>query len=223
MDAWNWGVPDWRDAAAYEIARSPRQWRWEFLRRRSDYREDWLKHYEPGRREALGIFGDKPLPEGVASWEEHYSGHASYPDSAWKYGIAPLIDPSRACCEFELWQCFQNERPYFLHFASRERFREMKDTGRAVIVIDLNKPLGPQLRDAKAGLRRAQVELRGSVLDLRRHEDKWPLYLRALDARDAGETLESIGLHMLGRIDDAAQHARNTLKRAAQLSFSWPA
>ena len=72
----NWGVPDWRDASAYEIDRSPRQWRWEFLRRRQDYREDWLMHYEPGVREALAIYGDKPLPEGVHSWEDHFSGHA---------------------------------------------------------------------------------------------------------------------------------------------------
>ena len=76
MVGWNWGVPDWRDAAAYEVQRSPRQWRWEFLRRRQDYREDWLMHYEPGRKEALAIFGNMPLPEGVTSWEEHFSRHA---------------------------------------------------------------------------------------------------------------------------------------------------
>jgi hypothetical protein len=217
--AWNWGVPHWRDAAAYEIDRTPRQWRWEFLRRRQDYREDWLKHYEPSRREALGIFGDQPLPEGVTSWEEHYSGCASYPDSAWKYGIAPLIDPSRACSEFELWQYFQNEHPYVLRFASRDRFEELYDTGRAVVVFDLNEPLAAQLRKAMAGLQRTQAELRGSVLDLRRHENKWPLYLRAIDARDAGETLESIGLHVLGRTNDAAQHARNILERARRVKL----
>jgi hypothetical protein len=214
MSAWNWGVPDWRDAAAYEIARSPRQWRWEFLRRRQDYREDWLKHYEPGVREALAIYGDMPLPEGVTSWEDHFSGFATFPDSAWKYGIAPLIDPSRPCSEFELRQNAQGEHPYFLRFASRERFKEMQDEGRVVVVFDLNRPLGEQLRKAKTGLKRAQDDLRGGALDWRRHEDKWSLYLRAIDARDAGETLESIGGHVLGRIDDAAQHAQNTLRPA---------
>jgi hypothetical protein len=223
MAGWNWGVPDWRDATAYQVPRSPRQWRWEFLRRRQDYREDWLMHYEPGRREALATFGNMPLPEGVTSWEDHYSGIVSFPDSAWKYGIAPLIDPSRECSEFELWQAAQGEQPQFLRFASRERFQEMEDAGLTVVVFDLNKPLGEQLRKAKARLKSAQVEMVGSASDWRRHEDKWPVYLRAIDARNAGETLESIGVHVLGRTEDAAQHARNTLRQATTLSFSWPA
>jgi hypothetical protein len=138
MGAWTWGVPDWRDAAAYEVNRSPRQWRWEFLRRRQDYREDWLKHYEPGRREALAIFGDSPLPEGVTSWKEHFSGCARFPDSAWKYGIAPMLDPARQYSELELWQSAQGEHPRFLRFASRERFEEMEEAGHAVVVFDLS-------------------------------------------------------------------------------------
>jgi hypothetical protein len=28
---------------------------------------------------------------------------------------------------------------------------------------------------------------------------------------------------VLGRIDDAAQHARNTFRQASELRFSWPA
>jgi hypothetical protein len=219
MPAWNWGVPDWRNAAAYEAQRSPRQWRWEFLRRRQDYREDWLMHYEPSRREALAIFGNMPLPEGVTSWEDHYSGIASFPDSAWKYGIAPLVDPSRTCSEFELWQYFQHEHPYLLRFASRERFGEIEDTGRAVVVFDLNKPLSEQLRKAERKLRISQVNKFGSVSVRRPHEQRWPVYLRAIDARDAGERLETIGRDVLGRIDDAAQHARNTLRQADRVKL----
>ncbi len=38
-----WGVPDWRNASAYPTADTTpeRIWRWEFLRRREDYRNDW--------------------------------------------------------------------------------------------------------------------------------------------------------------------------------------
>jgi hypothetical protein len=221
MVAWNWGVPDWRDTAAYEVDRSPRQWRWEFLRRRQDYREDWLRHYQPCRREALAIFGDSPLPEGVTSWEAHFSGHARFPDSAWKYGIAPMLDPARQYSEFELWQSAQGEHPRFLRFASRESFEEIEEAGHAVVVFDLSCSLPEQLRKAEHRLRPQQSELFGSV-DRRRHKQKWSVYLRTIDARDAGETLESIGLNILNRVDDAAQHARNTLKRAIELSFSWP-
>ena len=78
------------------------------------------------------------------------------------------------------------------------------------------------MRKAKKKLKKEQARLLDGALDRRRHEDKWPGYLRAIDARDAGETLESIGLHVLGKINEAAQHARNTLRHASELSFSWP-
>jgi len=41
----DWGVPDWRDASAYPDETLPLVlWQWEFLRRREDYRQDWLKY-----------------------------------------------------------------------------------------------------------------------------------------------------------------------------------
>ena len=47
-----WNVPDWKNAGAYPKLRELNMvlWRWEFLRRRADYRNDWevwsLKTYE---------------------------------------------------------------------------------------------------------------------------------------------------------------------------------
>jgi uncharacterized caspase-like protein len=40
-----------------------------------------------------------------------------------------------------------------------------------------------------------------------------------MDAKAAGETLQSIGFHVLGRIDDAAQHARNALRQATDFKL----
>ena len=44
-DGAGWGVPDWRDPAAYPTADEldDLEWRWEFLRRRHGYRQDWLR------------------------------------------------------------------------------------------------------------------------------------------------------------------------------------
>ncbi len=44
---WNWGVPDWRDERAYFATHdlTDRQWRWEFMRRRPLYREDWVRWF----------------------------------------------------------------------------------------------------------------------------------------------------------------------------------
>ena len=59
---------------------------------------------------------------------------------------------------FELCQTSQGEHPYFLKFASRERFEEMHAAGRAVVVLDLNMPLGEQLRKAKKELKKVQAD-----------------------------------------------------------------
>ena len=48
----DWGVPDWRKVNAYpepdEL--SKKWWRWEFLRRLQEYREDWLAITKRGLR-----------------------------------------------------------------------------------------------------------------------------------------------------------------------------
>lgn len=46
-----WGVPDWRDADAYPIVKNmgDRAWRWEFLRRSPEYRDDFERKGNPAR------------------------------------------------------------------------------------------------------------------------------------------------------------------------------
>lgn len=43
-----WGIPDWRDEAAYPDSKttSPTRWAWEFLRRNPGYRKDWARYIE---------------------------------------------------------------------------------------------------------------------------------------------------------------------------------
>ena len=44
--AW-WGIPDWTRVEAYPnpSTTTDLEWRWEFLRRRPDYREKWENRY----------------------------------------------------------------------------------------------------------------------------------------------------------------------------------
>src|SRR6516165_10294572 len=37
-----WGIPDWTNPKFYPNEATDRVWRWEFLRRRPDYREAWV-------------------------------------------------------------------------------------------------------------------------------------------------------------------------------------
>jgi hypothetical protein len=43
----NWGTPDPRDSGAYPSTASMKQWAWEFLRRRVDYRRAWQERVQP--------------------------------------------------------------------------------------------------------------------------------------------------------------------------------
>jgi hypothetical protein len=40
------GVPRWQDAGSYPTPTTDHQWRWEFLRRRPDYRRAWVDHFD---------------------------------------------------------------------------------------------------------------------------------------------------------------------------------
>jgi hypothetical protein len=77
----HWNVPDWRDASAYQnpdaLTRPDEElilyddrftyWRWEFLRRRQDYREEFNTHagptyaYESARAKAAPQWKGKKL------------------------------------------------------------------------------------------------------------------------------------------------------------------
>ena len=62
-----------------------------------------------------------------------------------------------------------------------------------LIAFDLSKPLQDQLQQATHHLEALQRERNGQTLKRPRHHRRlWPKYLRVLDARDAGETFESI-------------------------------
>ena len=71
------------------------------------------------------------------------------------------------------------------------------------VPFDLDRPLSAQVESAATALRSLQEQLHGKQLQRRLHREKWPLYLRVIDARDAGETWETIGRELLKRDPDS--------------------
>ena len=71
------------------------------------------------------------------------------------------------------------------------------------VPFDLDRPLSAQVESAAKALRSLQEQLHGKQLQRRLHREKWPLYLRVIDARDAGETWETIGRELLKRDPDS--------------------
>lgn len=71
----NWGIPDWRDEAAYPVKdSSPVIWAWEFLRRNEEYRTAWLRYEDAVRNAGEAVSQPKfltaVLEDTGAAWEE---------------------------------------------------------------------------------------------------------------------------------------------------------
>ena len=195
LPAWRWGVPDWRDASAYpQPDTTPlNRWRWEFLRRRQDYREDWLLYFDRSYRRRVAGFANTPCPEGVRSWEERFSQSANELGLCDRYGTgAKLIDPAISYHPITLCSLFRPTNGV-LGFASESRLEQMEREMITPYLFDLKKPLLEQMKAAEKYLRLLQKEHEIVPESRRRQISKWPLYLRILDAYDAGATYRKIG------------------------------
>lgn len=180
------GIPNWHDASAYPTDPLPTAdprfrefgrfagvdvemltlalWRWEFLRRLTDYREDWQQR-------------------GTATESEKYRLADCFPDPA----------------EARPFPLFFED---MLGFVSREFY------------FDLSAPIHPQLRFVERYLQRGVAHLKRhgqlkrskSIFSRQPLQSKWPLLLRALDARAQAATFREIG-RILGRQQDYAEAA----------------
>ena len=196
---WNWGVPDWRDERPYIATHklTASQWRWEFIRRRPSYREDWVRWFWKGRedveRNKVRLLRDKPgwskdealetvMPLDEAHTERVDKGMSSY----------TLKDPSRQFCYWQL-----DDAVYYTELIERQRPpkrprppsispEDWRSYGLGHWQFDLTKPLPAQFAKAKTNLTKIQNYLYGKQNKLKPRRDLWPLYLRALDAKDSG-------------------------------------
>ena len=64
------------------------------------------------------------------------------------------------------------------------------ESGLALFRFDLTQALRPQIKKAEVALKTLQKERFGTKNTPKPKRGNWPLYLRALDARDAGATYE---------------------------------
>lgn len=219
------GVPDWRDPKTHPKTDSWNlsQWRWEFLRRRDDYRKDFqTAAQEIGTtevrfsHETAGIY---ELEEFFAPWV-----------SEWKF-------------DGPVW------RPLPLPNLDDEGLPAAVNS-LSIIYFDLSKPLGPQLVAARDELEFKQASLNLSIIETAqlaygaeysghpeipldvileklkkklfapKHQmSKWPLYLRVLDAHEAGASYAEISTILPVTNAGTKQSARDVLKAAKGVRF----
>jgi hypothetical protein len=191
-----WNVPDWRDPTQYPSARSLRQWAWEFLRRNPVYRAGWLACIEPFFDPARNVDPTHGVPVAQQAVLVHQFGLESFPPS-------PDDDyPPR----------FKGTG---LRWTEEREAHMVIDPGQIAVIFDLTRPLKWQVR----ALWRLFAEQREQAgLAHKNRTDRFPSYLRILDADDADATNAEIGDTLFGdRLTDAKFTVRDYRKAATRL------
>lgn len=263
-----WNVPDWRDTSAY-----PRpddlglvHWRWEFLRRRDDYRKEFDLHaaatyayqckrarhddalprvvppHDPSFRidltylTPLGITPNvvpPPIDDGTLEAKEALIKYlqadlkkVEQVNQVWRrcerYGFACGRMPNPRCPKPERLYFERSYGPCLL--GPSEKVPVDLGTGQFAARLDTGKPLEPQLKTIIEFFLTMQTHSFGKKLEKRARKDKWPLYLRVLDARDQGQTHETIGRTLLNCCDQeqAISCALRARETALALSLDSP-
>lgn len=208
----DWGVPDWRDADAYpkpnELTLD--EWRWEFLRRRSDYRTHFMQPEEEFIGDSKGLYFER-----VYKISEVVDPHLSVLDLKTRKGEPDDIFPSY----FDITFVDTSLSHHYGHpWMNEKRPRAEPQPYHIDLRVDLTRPLRPQFEKfAKLAANAQKSWGKGRKIHRRTHKAKWPLYLRVLDARASGATYSQISHALLRHQQQTEQAARDVLKQAEAL------
>src|SRR6185503_10154145 len=183
-----WNVPDWRNEKQYSIPLPEEddsdvlQWRWQFLRRDKQYRNDWKRIAVMDPDGKLALRGDpsqcdftKPIPLFVQEQLEDFNHFKRL------YKLPRLLVP-------------KVRDPSVLPFSGL-----YAECG-AVVVVDLELSISRQLKLAEQELLGYQGQLGDKIRRATYPEkNKWPELLRMIDALDEWKvSLLDIGYKILG-------------------------
>lgn len=238
MSAPDW-LPDWRDADAY-----PRPedlsfcgWAWEFMRRSAEYQADYRRWIATSTHAKAhqGELDDAPATvvadcdppalegESVAQYKrrlyfEGRAGGVSYVPHCFRPKYLtdlPPPDPSQKTQPplFFGSQCFQ---------LGPGAVDQLSDESRFVFSFNLDEPAEAQFAKARRMFDREQRR-RGTTEKRRNHFDKYPLYLRILDADAAGAARQEMAEVLFPYIPNeypayqAAKRVDDTLRAAKEM------
>lgn len=228
-----WGLPDWTKPGDYPSEATDYQWRWEFLRRRPDYREEWDQWEGFFQREQEGIvyaITDEPilmeLKFGVSviydPRQQLDAGKVRHLFNAAEPGVSPVrfsADDIRRGAELA-----GNPGELEIQIEWRQEMEKAcRAAGLTAYHFNIRKPLGPQITKAHEQLLCLQEELHRKENTPRPSRELWPTYLRVLDARDSGTSWPTIG-KLLWPDDggDVKHKARNTHRSAVGVRDNFP-
>jgi hypothetical protein len=219
-----WGLPDWLDPPAYGDTKkwSDDRWRWEFTRRRQDYRHDFDLEQERNVTIAEDIRkADPELIVGTLGPTETAVSGAL----AKKYGLVfPRLPNPSLAHHPDSAIAFDDYSLRIYYFGPDISDRVPVPTGSMAVVLDLSKTWGKSQRDRiEASFKEAQrqwsIQTQASLSAKRAHKKTWFTYLRILDGRECGASWGDIAAAGLA-VDEPKAHA--AWKAAHHLMLNWP-
>ena len=211
-------LPDWKDPTQYpDGSESPTRFAWEFLRRNPDYQADFAEYC---RQTDAGVEFDydPPLQDG-----ESHSDYLSRVGNVYrsvsisrlfldKWGLLSgshyrVPNPAGPGANFKAGIGTSSPGPESDAF---------QDDTKLILSFDLSLPLKIQFDRALAYAKFDQEMFRqrgGQVRDLRPRIEKFPHYLRVLDAKLWGHTNSEIAAQLLPHIEDGHDSGHIASKR----------
>jgi hypothetical protein len=203
-----WGCPDWRSADAYP--KSPDdladwEWRWEFLRRTQGYRRYWTSLPRPsGPKISTGNPGfdyRTPPAKDIAAVRQKYSLYL-LPDPCAKKIFQGLFDDPVAApmpivpVEDVLALSGEEKDSFLKSIAQYQHWPARTDRGLSkdsvyFLSFDVSRSIDSQLEIAGRQLRRIQSQSYPEVDQIKKQRERWPLWLRVIDAWDQEPKLKN--------------------------------
>lgn len=216
----SWGVPDWTDPSAYGDTGqwSLVQWRWEFTRRREDYRADFDGAVERtlqmlAARTPSTRFLSPDEPGFVAKpvdWEGCFE----------RYGLGSLPNP-RIANQPPHVLIFRSRRDVCLHLPDQDHAIRLQQ-GTVTVSFDLSKPIDRQWQRIRETVIWHQEREAGIPAARRVRRVGRDLFLRALDGRQTGATFARIASTLWPDQNKTAQSARDAYEAGCLLRDNFP-
>lgn len=190
------GVPLWKNSGKYSDSesRTDSQWRWEFLRRRPDYREAWVNNFEKEQ-----AYFDELDAQGLLDNRERYrSIGSSFTVICEPFHVSRIDAPWLEKPQNNFWNPTYgwslgtlSENVPIDSLVATSKLRE--ERGQVLFAFDINRPFEEQIQKVRAHFESHQRELHGQPLTKsRHHKRRWATYLQTIDARDQGATFEDL-------------------------------
>lgn len=237
-----WNVPDWRNPDEYPKPEdlSHTLWRWEFLRRHPDYREDWKTHAEASYQwQVEQASKETPIRHVPTLDDPVFRANVLYLGDRIEDDPQLFIHALDRIRKYGTWGAMPNPSIRVpAHFQFKLTFSgclcgpdeynniSLKEN-EVMFSFDLSSPLLKQVKMVHRLLKHLQVNKFGKELFRKPKKDVWPLYLRTLDARDQGVSYEKIANVLLGDnlesvSDQAAPRGKQFHEDALHLALHFP-